>query len=86
MPFADVIAVIARYAFVTSPYPLILSLEVHNEIEQQDVMATILKDTLGDMLLSEKLGERILLDALPSPEDLRGKVLVKVSSDAQVES
>ncbi len=55
VPFQDVVSAIARYAFVTSPYPLILSFEVHADPPQQEVMARILKDTLGDMLLSQPL-------------------------------
>lgn len=87
VPFSDVIAAIANYAFVASPYPLILSLEVHNDVPQQDVMAKILREKLGEMLLTEKLdkfgelkdGESIV-ETLPSPERLRGKVLIKTKN------
>lgn len=90
VPFQDVISAIARYAFVTSPYPLILSLEVHADPPQQEVMARILKETLGEMLLSQPLDSRPLPgvdDELPSPDDLKFKVLVKAknvsAADAQ---
>lgn len=93
--FLDVITAIARYAFVTSPYPLILSLEIHNDVPQQTVMAGMLRDVLGDALLTEKLPDEALhglcsggvvtkpaipAGALPSPEDLRGKILVKAKN------
>lgn len=83
VPFQDVISAIARYAFVTSPYPLILSLEVHADPAQQEVMARILRETLGEMLLSQPLGSQALPNAddeLPSPEALKFKVLVKAKN------
>ncbi|GAC97568.1 hypothetical protein PHSY_005154 [Pseudozyma hubeiensis SY62] len=85
VPFQDVISAIARYAFITSPYPLILSLEVHADPPQQDVMARILKDTLGEMLLGQPLDPQRKPDAadeLPSPEMLKFKVLVKAKNVA----
>lgn len=83
VPFQDVISAISRYAFVTSPYPLILSLEVHADPPQQEVMARILRDTLGEMLLSQPLGSQAtpgVDDELPSPEALKFKVLVKAKN------
>ncbi|PWY99583.1 hypothetical protein BCV70DRAFT_200517 [Testicularia cyperi] len=83
VPFQDVISAIARYAFVTSPYPLILSLEVHADPPQQTVMARILRDTLGEMLLMSPLvADRVpgRDEDLPSPEALKFKVLVKAKN------
>ena len=76
VPFAEVIAAVAQYAFVTSPYPLILSLELHSDVAQQEAMARILRDTLGEMLVTEPLLHSAP-GALPSPAALRGRVLVK---------
>lgn len=73
--FRDVIQAVKDYGFVASPYPVILSFEQHCSLEQQVVMAQILKDILGDML-----PRQFILDQtrpLPSPEQLRNKVLVK---------
>ncbi|CBQ73382.1 related to PLC1-1-phosphatidylinositol-4,5-bisphosphate phosphodiesterase [Sporisorium reilianum SRZ2] len=89
VPFQEVISAIARYAFVTSPYPLVLSLEVHADPPQQDVMARILRDTLGEMLLSQPLDAQQVPgadDELPSPEKLKFKVLVKAKNVAAVDS
>uniref|UniRef100_A0A3B4ZJ38 Phosphoinositide phospholipase C n=1 Tax=Stegastes partitus TaxID=144197 RepID=A0A3B4ZJ38_9TELE len=74
--FVEVIETINEYAFKASPYPLILSLENHCSVEQQTVMARHLKSILGDKLLTKPLSG---LDSccLPSPEDLKGKILVK---------
>ncbi|KND00834.1 phosphatidylinositol phospholipase C [Spizellomyces punctatus DAOM BR117] len=73
--FKDVIDAIAKYAFVASPYPLTLSLESHCGLEQQAVMAKILKDALGDALLQRPLAENET--ALPSPEALKNKIIIK---------
>ncbi|XP_062331112.1 1-phosphatidylinositol 4,5-bisphosphate phosphodiesterase delta-3-A [Osmerus eperlanus] len=74
--FTDVIETIAEYAFKSSPYPLILSLENHCSVEQQTVMARHLRSILGDRLLTKPLNEE-QLQTLPSPEALKGKILVK---------
>ncbi|XP_041672010.1 1-phosphatidylinositol 4,5-bisphosphate phosphodiesterase delta-3-A [Cheilinus undulatus] len=76
VPFVEVIETINEYAFKTSPYPVILSLENHCSVEQQTVMARHLRSILGNKLLTKPLSG---LDPhkLPSPEDLKGKILVK---------
>ncbi|MCJ1339218.1 Phospholipase C [Bachmanniomyces sp. S44760] len=74
--FSDCISVIGRYAFDKSPYPLILSLEVHCNAEQQQVMVEIMKKELGDRLLLEALMTNVF--HLPSPEELQHRILVKV--------
>ena len=76
--FADCIAVIGRFAFCASPYPLIVSLEVHCGPEQQRVMAEILQGTLGDRLLCAPISSSEAV--LPSPETLRHRILVKVKA------
>ncbi|XP_007287888.3 1-phosphatidylinositol 4,5-bisphosphate phosphodiesterase delta-4 [Astyanax mexicanus] len=73
--FKDVIATVAKYAFKTSEYPVILSIENRCNAEQQKIMAQLLKDILGDMLLKTTVDGKV--NVLPSPEDLKGKVLVK---------
>uniref|UniRef100_A0A8B9IM37 Phosphoinositide phospholipase C n=1 Tax=Anser cygnoides TaxID=8845 RepID=A0A8B9IM37_ANSCY len=74
--FRDVIESIRDYAFKQSPYPVILSLENHCGLEQQATMARHMKAILGDMLLTQPLDGQDP-DNLPSPEQLKGKVLVK---------
>ncbi|KAL6094733.1 plcd3 [Pungitius sinensis] len=76
VPFVKVIETINDYAFKASPYPLILSLENHCSVEQQTVMARHLRSILGDKLLTEPL-DGLDPHKLPSPEDLKGKILVK---------
>uniref|UniRef100_W5UJ97 Phosphoinositide phospholipase C n=1 Tax=Ictalurus punctatus TaxID=7998 RepID=W5UJ97_ICTPU len=76
VPFREVVEAIAEYAFKASPYPLILSLENHCSVEQQEVMAQQLCSILGDKLLTKPLNNH-KCDSLPSPEELKGKILVK---------
>ncbi|MCO5565792.1 hypothetical protein L7F22_019467 [Adiantum nelumboides] len=79
VPFRDVIQAIGKYAFVASPYPLILSLEVHTDLVQQDAIAEILRTVLGDKLLQYPL-EGHSDSILPSPQELIGKILVKAKN------
>ncbi|CAL4084311.1 unnamed protein product, partial [Meganyctiphanes norvegica] len=66
---------IKPYAFHTSPYPVILSCENHLSREQQLVMVNMFKTILGDMLATDPLPKDPTL--LPSPEDLKLKVIIK---------
>ncbi|CAL8303660.1 unnamed protein product [Lota lota] len=74
--FLEVIETINEYAFKTSPYPLILSLENHCSVEQQVVMARHLRSVLGKKLLTRPL-DGLEPGTLPSPEALKGRILVK---------
>lgn len=57
---------------------MILSIENHCSVIQQKKMAQYLTDILGDKLdLSSVSGEDATM--LPSPQMLKGKILVKVS-------
>ncbi|CAO1632645.1 unnamed protein product [Parajaminaea phylloscopi] len=78
--FSDVVVAIAQYAFVASPYPLILSLEVHTDLAQQATMAKILREKLGDALVTRRLSASQGNAQLPSPEQLRGRILVKAKN------
>eukprot|EP00794_Sanderia_malayensis_P007741 gene7741-8581_t len=73
--FKDVISTIKKFAFYSSPYPLILSLENHCSIEQQKVMARYFLEILGDELYTEEVDKT--LEYLPSPESLKYKILLK---------
>nr|XP_057916317.1 1-phosphatidylinositol 4,5-bisphosphate phosphodiesterase delta-1a isoform X2 [Doryrhamphus excisus] len=74
--FRDVIQAIRDYAFKTSDYPVILSLENHCSVEQQRLMAHHMISILGDALVTKPLGGN-LPTAFPSPQELKGKFLVK---------
>ena len=85
--FADCILVVNRYAFISSDFPLIISLEVHCCPEQQLAMVKIMKDVFKEKLVLEPImssssSSSSSSDAsvLPSPEELRGRVLIKVKT------
>ncbi|CAI9540028.1 unnamed protein product, partial [Staurois parvus] len=73
--FKDVITAIKNYAFKTSAYPVIISLENHCTLDQQKTMAKHMKDILGDKLLLMPVEGKV--KEFPSPEELKGKILVK---------
>nr|XP_045007142.1 1-phosphatidylinositol 4,5-bisphosphate phosphodiesterase eta-2 isoform X1 [Jaculus jaculus] len=87
--FKDVIETINKYAFIKNEYPVILSIENHCSVIQQKKMAQYLTDILGDKLdLSSVSSEDATM--LPSPQMLKGKILVKgkklpanISEDAE---
>ncbi|XP_032387062.1 1-phosphatidylinositol 4,5-bisphosphate phosphodiesterase delta-1 isoform X2 [Etheostoma spectabile] len=74
--FKDVIKAIKEYAFKTSDYPVILSLENNCSVKQQEVMAQHLTSILGSALVTSPLGDGMPIN-FPSPEELKGKFLIK---------
>ncbi|NWU16839.1 PLCG1 phosphodiesterase, partial [Cephalopterus ornatus] len=73
--FLDVLHTIKEHAFVTSEFPVILSIEDHCSIVQQRNMASHFKKVFGDMLLTKPVD--INADELPSPTQLKKKILIK---------
>ena len=69
----DVCDAINEYGFQTSVYPLILSIENHCSTEQQRTMAQIFKSVFKSRLVLPSKG----MDELPSPEQLKGKIIIK---------
>lgn len=79
--FEDCISVISRYAFASSSYPLIVSLEVHCNPDQQAAMVEIMLRIFGEALLTAPLVTNAV--TLPSPEELRNRILIKVKATEQ---
>ena len=79
IPFKSVVEAIHLSAFVTSPYPVILSVENHCSVQQQAKMAQIFQNVFGDRLVSRFLFESDFSDEprLPNPSQLRYRILVK---------
>uniref|UniRef100_A0A1A8CF96 Phosphoinositide phospholipase C n=1 Tax=Nothobranchius kadleci TaxID=1051664 RepID=A0A1A8CF96_NOTKA len=75
----DVVEAINRSAFVSSDMPVILSIENHCSLLQQRKMAEIFKSVFGERLVTRFLFESDFSDDphLPSPLQLRGKILLK---------
>uniref|UniRef100_A0A8C4QEF7 Phosphoinositide phospholipase C n=1 Tax=Eptatretus burgeri TaxID=7764 RepID=A0A8C4QEF7_EPTBU len=74
--FHDVIKAVNKYAFEASKYPVILSIENHCSLEQQKVMAQYMRNILGEKLLTGPLGGKVPTQ-MPSPEELKGRILLK---------
>ncbi|XP_052426488.1 1-phosphatidylinositol 4,5-bisphosphate phosphodiesterase epsilon-1 isoform X12 [Carassius gibelio] len=79
IPFKDVVEAVNRSAFVNSEMPVILSIENHCSLPQQRKMAEIFKTVFGEKLVTKFLFESDFADEplLPSPLQLRGKILLK---------
>lgn len=57
-------------------YPVILSIEDHCSVVQQRNMATHFKKVFGEQLLTKPVESNA--EELPSPQQLRRKILIKV--------
>ncbi|KAG0728579.1 1-phosphatidylinositol 4,5-bisphosphate phosphodiesterase gamma-1 [Chionoecetes opilio] len=73
--FLEVITTIRDHAFVTSSYPVILSIENHCDPSQQQEMARLFKEVFGESLLVAPL--RGNEQTMPSPQKLQGKIILK---------
>ncbi|KIK99000.1 hypothetical protein PAXRUDRAFT_9154 [Paxillus rubicundulus Ve08.2h10] len=80
VPVREVCEAIAKYAFVTSPYPIIISAEIHCSLPQQDMLAAIMREVFAEALVTAPIEGRPASEQLPSPEDLKGKVLLKAKN------
>ncbi|EIW70015.1 hypothetical protein TREMEDRAFT_38681 [Tremella mesenterica DSM 1558] len=77
VPVRDICQAISKYAFVISPYPVIISAEVHCSFEQQGKLAMILREEFGDNLITSPIDDR---EGLPSPEELKYRILFKTKA------
>ncbi|XP_071832251.1 1-phosphatidylinositol 4,5-bisphosphate phosphodiesterase beta-1-like isoform X42 [Apostichopus japonicus] len=77
--FKEVVEAINETAFKTSDYPVILSFENHCTPKVQAKMAHYCRTIFGDKLLVDPLDDYPLEKGqpLPTPTDLRGKILIK---------
>lgn len=74
----EVCHAIVKYGFVASPYPIIISAEVHCGLSGQDMIAEIMGSVFGEALVRAPVYGRPQIEHLPSPEDLKGRILLKV--------
>uniref|UniRef100_A0A1I8I8R9 Phosphoinositide phospholipase C n=1 Tax=Macrostomum lignano TaxID=282301 RepID=A0A1I8I8R9_9PLAT len=79
IPFESAVEAINQFAFAKSPMPLILSIENHCSVPQQQRMAAIFLRIFGDRLVTRPLFEADHEEEpyLPSPNQLRGRILIK---------
>ena len=71
----DVLYTIRHYAFKTSHYPLILSIEDNCSVPFQKIMAKDFKEVLGDYLVTTPMSKNE--SHLPSPAALCKKIILK---------
>jgi hypothetical protein len=76
--FREVCEAIRDSAFVENHLPIIISLEVHADPDQQRVMVKIMRETWGSMLIDQPLEGCDPRFRLPTLESLKDKILVKV--------
>ncbi|KIL66531.1 hypothetical protein M378DRAFT_185917 [Amanita muscaria Koide BX008] len=77
VPLREVCNTIMKYGFVASPYPIVISAEVHCSVPQQDMIAEIMIEVFGDTLVKAPPSGKQKVTVLPSPEELKGKILFK---------
>jgi hypothetical protein len=75
--FEEIVKFLAEIAFLTNPYPLILSLEMHCNKSQRIKIATYLKQYFKEKLFIMDYDK---IHQIYSPKDLMYKVLVKTDS------
>jgi phosphatidylinositol phospholipase C delta len=75
--FREVCEVIRDSAFTDNDLPVIISLELHADLDQQEVMVKIMKEVWGDMLVSKPLEGYDPRFRVPPLGMLLGKILVK---------
>ena len=74
--FTEVIRACYHHMFWQSLYPVIISSENHCNVQQQEVMATVLKSYFGDALVSHPIPGSSA-HAYPSPDQLKGRIIFK---------
>ena len=73
--FTDLLILVCLFYHLRSEFPLIFSIENHCGLEQQDRMADHLTSILGDLLYTTQPDQEAT--DLPSPMDLKKKILIK---------
>ncbi|KAG6010443.1 hypothetical protein E4U21_006442 [Claviceps maximensis] len=80
--FREVCEAIKESAFENNDLPIIISLEVHADWEQQEVMVRIMKEVWRDLLVTEPYEDFDPRFRLPKLQDLQRKILIKVKKAA----
>jgi len=76
--FRDVCKTIRETAFLTSNLPIIVSLEVHAGLEQQEVMVNIMKEEWAGLLIDQAHETCDPAERVPRLDELLNKILIKV--------
>lgn len=81
--FRAVCKTIAEVAFQKSDLPIIVSLEVHADTEQQEVMVDIMKEEWKGLLVDTAHEACNPEERLPNLDELKNKILIKVKKAAE---
>ncbi|CCH46025.1 1-phosphatidylinositol-4,5-bisphosphate phosphodiesterase delta-4 [Wickerhamomyces ciferrii] len=84
IPVGDVFETIRKYAFIITPFPLFISLEIHCKPEYQKIVVQLMHEKFGEVLITKPLMTNYF--NLPSPMELKHKVLVKVKRSMREDS
>lgn len=86
--FREVCQAVRESAFVKNPLPIIVSLEVGADKEQQELMVQIMKEEWDGLLLDSPFDHCDPYQRQPRLEELYNKILIKVKrlDDSQVEA
>ncbi|KAI8675019.1 Phosphoinositide phospholipase C [Fusarium keratoplasticum] len=76
--FREVCKTVSEVAFIDNDLPIIVSLEVHADPDQQELMVLIMKEEWGEMLVDKPFEGCDPKFQLPKLSELRNKILVKV--------
>nr|AHA93098.1 PLC protein [Dunaliella salina] len=76
--FKSCVEAIGANAFKASPYPVVVTLENHTDTKNQKMMASILRQVLGDKLYIPTEEDRH--GDWKSPEQLKGKVIIRANA------
>ncbi|POW14655.1 hypothetical protein PSTT_02792, partial [Puccinia striiformis] len=85
---SEALKAISKHAFVASPYPLILSLEVHCQPSQQERLAELLKTCLGDALVDQlqRLDVSHLGQGISNASNVLGDRFKRIASAMSIQS
>lgn len=86
VPFRDVCAAIRDSAFKATDLPVIVSLEVHCNLDQQQVMVNVMEEEWAGYLVDISKLQYSSIEVLPSPNELRNKILIKTKWTADTET
>lgn len=73
---SQILAEMRKYAFVNSPYPVLLSIENHMNAQSQVLFVKKCKSILKDLYI---IDHNNLPQQFPSPNELKGKFILKIS-------
>jgi phosphatidylinositol phospholipase C delta len=81
--FKETMTTINKWAFYKTAFPLWISLEVHCNPSQQAIMAATIKEAFGERLILAPLDSSPY--SLPSPNELKGRIVIKVKTPGMKE-